>query len=136
MLHQRQAHPREALAALLWPDCTAAKSKKCLRQVLWQLRLALQRAFGERKCQVLSIDADFILMDGNGFLQIDVDDFEKAYLQNLAARDIDPAGAQAMREAVRLYRGDLLEGSYKDWCLLERAFRVDTRQENAEDRRI
>jgi DNA-binding SARP family transcriptional activator len=122
MLHRHQVHPRETLAVLLWPDCEAAKSKKYLRQVLWQLQLALQTAFKHRKGQVLSIKADSILMDGDESLRIDVDTFEKAYdhAQNLGEKPMDPARAQMLHDAVSLYCGDLLEGCYQDWCLLER----------------
>jgi DNA-binding SARP family transcriptional activator len=61
-------------------------------------------------------------MDGEGCLRIDVDAFEKAYQQgrNPAGKQIDSAQANVMNEAVQLYRGDLLEGFYQDWCLLER----------------
>lgn len=122
MLHRHQAQPRETLAALLWPDCEAAKSKKCLRQVLWQLQMALKTVFKDRRHQILSIDGDSILLDGDDSLQIDVDAFEKAYRQgqSAAGSQIDSARVQVLREAVQLYRGDLLEGFYQDWCLLER----------------
>src|SRR5262245_57847964 len=32
----------------------------------------------------------------------------------------DESGAEKLRYATRLYRGDLLEGCYEDWCLYER----------------
>ena len=122
MLHRHQLHPREGLAVLLWPDREAAKSKKSLRQVLWQLQLALSPAFKDRGDQALSINAECIFMDGDGSLRVDVDLFEKAYQQvhDLDGQRMDPAGVKAARLAVELYQGDLLEGCYQDWCLLER----------------
>jgi two-component SAPR family response regulator len=35
-------------------------------------------------------------------------------------KQIDSTLANVMKEAVQPYRGDLLEGFYQDWCLLER----------------
>jgi DNA-binding SARP family transcriptional activator len=53
---------------------------------------------------------------------LDVDAFERAWE---ASRDVAGAaltGAQAhnLEQAVALYRGGLMEGSYSDWCLYER----------------
>jgi DNA-binding SARP family transcriptional activator len=121
MLHRHQQHRREALAALLWPDCETSKSKKYLRQVVWQMRTALHAALRHPLYEILSIGADSILMDGDGVLQIDVDTFEKAYQQESpAGKQMSAADAHALHQAVQLYRGDLLEGCYEDWCLLER----------------
>ncbi len=122
LLHRRQAHPREALAALLWPECETAKSRKYLRQVLWQLQLALASAFRDRSAQPLSIDTDSIHLDGDGVLEIDVEVFENAYRRAHAARPgrMDSATVAALQEAVQLYRGDLLQGCYQPWCLVER----------------
>lgn len=122
MLHRHQEHRRESLAALLWPDCEAAKSKKYLRQVLWQLRMALHAAHRNPMREILAISPDSVAMDGDGLVQIDVDTFEKAYDQarGSAGKQMSAAHAQALGEAVQLYRGDLLEGCYQDWCLLER----------------
>src|SRR5213079_1788756 len=47
LLYRRRVHARETLAALLWPDGEASKAKKYLRQVLWQLQLALGVCLGE-----------------------------------------------------------------------------------------
>jgi DNA-binding SARP family transcriptional activator len=122
MLHRHQPHAREALAALLWPERETAKSKKSLRQVLWQLQLALHPAFKENKPHALSINPQSIFMDGDEALRVDVDLFEKAYraVHDGAGKKLDAQGFQAAQMAVDLYRGDLLEGCYQDWCLVER----------------
>ena len=48
--------------------------------------------------------------------------FEQAFerCQGQPGQDLDLTSAAELREAVELYRGDLLEGCYEDWCLFER----------------
>ena len=41
LLNRKGVHSREALASLFWGDCDTARSKKNLRQALWQLQSAL-----------------------------------------------------------------------------------------------
>jgi DNA-binding SARP family transcriptional activator len=40
--------------------------------------------------------------------------------QGIPGRDLSPAQAALLAEAVELYTGDLLEGNYSEWCLYER----------------
>lgn len=122
LLHRHGLQAREAVATLLWPDCETAKSKKSLRQVLWQLQRALNSPFKNWGCQPLTINSESIALDGDGSLTTDVELFEKAYreVRDLAGQSMDPAHVRAAQLAVDLYRGDLLEGCYQDWCLLER----------------
>ncbi len=122
LLLHREIHPREALATLLWPDCEAPRSKKHLRQVLWQLQSALVNTCGERASHALCIDPESVYVKKDAPLRVDVEAFEEAYrpVRNVAAEDVDRAQAAALHDAVLLYRGDLLEGCYQDWCLVER----------------
>jgi hypothetical protein len=55
-------------------------------------------------------------------LWLDVDVLEQAFLlvEGVPSRQIDGGKAHCLRGAVQLYRGDLLEGCYLDWCLVER----------------
>jgi DNA-binding SARP family transcriptional activator len=122
LLNQGRKHRREKLAALLWPDCTTEKSKRYLRQALWKLQSALNSAPEGHKPEPLSMDTESLqLNEGNG-LTVDVADFEAAYHRTKAYHgyQLDPAQAEALGAAVSLYRGDLLEGWYQDWCLIER----------------
>jgi DNA-binding SARP family transcriptional activator len=122
LLLHREIHPRETLATLLWPDCEAPRSKKNLRQVLWQLQSALANPSGERDSQALCIDPESVQVNKHAPLRVDVEAFEEAYrlVRSVAAERVDHAQAAALHDAVLLYRGDLLEGCYQDWCLVER----------------
>jgi DNA-binding SARP family transcriptional activator len=115
LLHRDRAHSREELAALLWPDAGTALARKYLRQTLWQLQSALA-------AELLLLRPGWVRIDADADWWLDVDAFERAWE---ASRDIAGArltGTQAreLEEAVVLYRGDLIEGSYSDWCIYER----------------
>jgi DNA-binding SARP family transcriptional activator len=43
-----------------------------------------------------------------------------ARVRGIPGQALEPAHAAVLEEAVQLYRGDLLEGWYQDWCLYER----------------
>jgi two-component SAPR family response regulator len=55
-------------------------------------------------------------------LWLDVEVFERAFMlvQRQRGADSTRAHVESLQEAVQLYRGDLLEGWYQDWCLYER----------------
>jgi DNA-binding SARP family transcriptional activator len=121
-LHRHQLHSRETMAALLWPECSTVKSKKNLRQALWQLRCALASSTKSRKREFLVIDAESIHMNGDKAMSVDVSVFERAYegVCGVTGNALDSSQAKVLERAIELYRGDLLEGCYEDWCLVER----------------
>ena len=49
-------------------------------------------------------------------------EFEQAFnlTRGTPGRQLDAQNVQILQNAVELYRGDLLEGWYQDWCLFER----------------
>ena len=55
-------------------------------------------------------------------LWLDVAAFENASnsTKNVGGSKLDECEANRLMDAVQLYRGDLLEGWYQDWCLFER----------------
>jgi len=57
-----------------------------------------------------------------GEMWLDVANFETACLefQDVPGQRMTEANANTVSAAVRLYRGELLEGWYQDWCLFER----------------
>jgi DNA-binding SARP family transcriptional activator len=122
LLHQDHPHPREVLAAMLWGNSPTAQSKKYLRQALWQLQSSLNSPNGSAQQRLLQIEPDWVLLNSKADFWLDVAVFERAFnlAQGIAGRDLDSQRASALRDAVELYRGDLLEGWYQDWCLYER----------------
>jgi DNA-binding SARP family transcriptional activator len=122
LLHPDHPHSREVLAALLWGNSPTAQSKKYLRQALWQLQSYLNPLACPADRRLLLIEPDWVLLNSKSDFWLDVAVFERAFnlAHGIAGRDLDDETASALREAVDLYRGDLLEGWYQDWCLYER----------------
>ncbi len=122
LLHRDRAHPREILASLLWGDCTTAQSRKYFRQALWQLQQALHDPSRTVQDRILNVDGESVCLNSEAELWLDVAVFEKAFapVRGIPGEQMDEEQGQSLREAVSLYRGDLLEGWFQDWCLYER----------------
>jgi DNA-binding SARP family transcriptional activator len=114
-------HPREMLASLLWGDNSTEKSKKYLRQALWHLQAGLET----RECQgphLLLVEHDWVQLNLQSEVWLDVAVFEQAFhtTQGVTGKELNQTRAELLKDAVRLYKGDLLDGWYQDWCLVER----------------
>jgi DNA-binding SARP family transcriptional activator len=122
LLHIGELHSRETLAALFWPDCTNVKSKKYLRQALWQLKTSLKSGLDDSNPEILLTDSKSVHLTHEEPVWVDVAAFEKACNQakGLSWEQFDASTVNELHRAVELYRGDLLEGCYQDWCLYER----------------
>lgn len=120
LLYANRPHHRETLANLLWQEQAPAQSKSYLRRTLWQL----QNAFKEENAanDILHVEPDWIQLDHSTCLGVDVTLFEQAFtcVQGKSGSCLDETAVQTLTEAVQVYRGDLLEGWYQDWCLFER----------------
>jgi predicted ATPase/DNA-binding SARP family transcriptional activator len=112
LLHREAPQPRQRLAFLLWPDSTEPQARTNLRHVLHNLRRALPDPdrFLEATPRTLRWRADAPYW-------LDVAAFEAAVARAETAAD---ATLPALREAVELYGGDVLEGCYDEWLLGER----------------
>ena len=107
ILHGHAPQSRHSLAFLLWPNSTEAQAHTNLRTLVHRLRQALPEAD-----RFLHADTQTLQWLSNAPFTLDVADFENA---------ISFANSStALRQAVDLYRGDLLPGCYDDWVLPER----------------
>lgn len=101
-------HPREQLATLLWSDTGEERARHNLRQGLSRIR---------RSCGPVIVSHGDALQFDPATCTTDVEDFER-----LSASD-DP---DELRECLRIYRGDLLDGlltreaAYEEWLLVAR----------------
>ncbi len=105
----QRAQPRDPLAALLWGDVPDDQSRQSLRKALWDLRHVLAAAPA-----ALSTDSETVVLTPE---RVDVLEFQRL------VRDGRPA---ALRAAMELYRGDLLEGfrvaepAFEEWLTRQR----------------
>lgn len=121
LLYRSRPHTRDRLAAVLWRDSPASQAKKYLRQTLWQLQSCLNGA-NSGLHPLVQVEADWIQANMTPNIYFDVDDFEHAYalVRGIEGRELDARKVAALKAAVALYRGDLLEDWYHDWCIFER----------------
>lgn len=121
LIYRDRHHPRETLASLLWGDTSTSRSKKYLRQALWHMQSALEIKEPQGP-QVLRIEHDWIQLNLSCECSLDVAVFEQAYAatQGVPGKQLDSSSAALLKNAVELYKGDLLDGWYQDWCLFER----------------
>jgi DNA-binding SARP family transcriptional activator len=122
LINRNQPHSRESLADLLWSERSVTQQKGYLRKTLWQLQAALDSQNGRLSERFLAVEPGWIQLKLDVDTYLDVAAFEKAFLRarNIRGRELDALDASRLQAAVDLYRGDLLEGWYHDWCLFER----------------
>jgi DNA-binding SARP family transcriptional activator len=69
--------------------------------------------------RLLIAETDWVQINPTIELWLDVAVFEEAFALR-QGKELDVRSAQVLHDAVSLYKGDLLEGCYQDWCLYER----------------
>lgn len=110
-LRPGQTYTRDRLAALLWGEVEAEQARHSVRQALFSLRRALPAA------QDVFVTAGETVAMNPAAIAVDVAEFERL------AGDSSP---EALEEARRLYRGELLEGlrlrepAFEEWLDAER----------------
>jgi len=117
LLRKGQPQTREALATTLWGEASPVQGKKYLRQTLWQLQQALESG-GQDLPPILRLEREWVTVCPNAALSVDAYQLEAAW----ALLDSHPDTADIARAsaAAKLYGGELLDGWYQDWCLVER----------------
>jgi len=111
--HRDAPQPRQRLAFLLWPDSTEAQARTNLRHLLHLLRRALPDAD-----RWLDVTLRTLQWRPEAPVWFDVAAFEEGITR--AAREENDLALAALREAVDVYRGDLLAGHDDEWLLGER----------------
>lgn len=122
--------PREALAALLWPDQPGARALHALSQTLNRLR----KAIGDHGAEsaFLCITRGTIEFNRDAGYKLDVDEFSALLAANAGHRHRRLEACRAcvgrLQRAAELYRGDLLAGfaldsqPFEEWLLMQREY--------------
>lgn len=111
LLQRGRPVSRQHLAFLFWPDSPEKQARTNLRSLWHRLRRALPALDS-----LLTTDETAIIWRADASCALDVADFEAALAQARDAADPLPH----LEQAVALYGGELLPGSYHDWLLAER----------------
>ena len=122
LLNRDRPHPRDFLADLLWGEGTSTQVRKGLRQALWKLQSVVGMGADAQGGGLLKVDSGYVQLSGDAPVWLDVAEFETAWAlaQGKPGAALDPDAAAALKRAIGLYGGDLLDGWYQDWCLFER----------------
>ena len=121
LLFRKHPQPRELLSEILWGNQPSAKSRKYLRQTLWRLQSALK--MNERSSETeLLIDNDWIQLTLPANFWLDIAEFEKIFdlVKGKKAQELGVLDLKFLEYAAEVYKGDLLEGWYQEWCIFER----------------
>jgi DNA-binding SARP family transcriptional activator len=119
LLRHNIPHSREHLAALFWGDRDARSARRCFNTAIWRLQAAFADEPSARRW--LRIDAQTVSCCPDEAVFVDTIDFARrcTLADGWSMGDVDRPAA-IRREAVSLYRGDLLADCYEDWCLADR----------------
>lgn len=121
LLNRQIPHTREQVATVFWGDDPSQVARKNLRNTLWRLSQSF-RAVGASLEDLITVQEDCIAFTGGGTYQLDIDEFEQALRFSLVhtTKELSPEQVSLLERAADLYKGDLLEGVYEDWCVYER----------------
>jgi DNA-binding SARP family transcriptional activator len=106
-LNADNAHRRERLAGLLWPDSSEENACSNLRHELWRLRKALET--DEESCFI----ADDLTIAFNPHSQYSLD------VHTLESTPVEVSTSDDLIDALSAYRGELLPGFYDEWVFVE-----------------
>lgn len=122
LLNHRQPCRRESLAELFWGDAPFNHSKKYLRQALWKIQSALGADLSGTEKALLLVDAEWVQVNPEASWWLDVRELEATFerVRGKPGDSLSQQEANDLKRAAQLYQGELLEGCYQDWCLLER----------------
>jgi len=110
LLHRGQRLNRRQIAFLFWPRGTESAARRNLRQYIHRMRRSLEPV--DLQGDLLLTDGSTIQINPQAEIWLDVDVFQ--------AKIGPDADLPALREAIQLYTGNLLEDVYDDWCQDER----------------
>lgn len=108
VLGRDRPHFRDQLAECFWPEADPSQSRAALRTELWRIRLTIAR-YGLNPRHYLNTGIDTVHFRPVGPVLVDTELFDGA---------IGPQPDCAT--VLALYRADLLEGEYGDWCQFQR----------------
>jgi DNA-binding SARP family transcriptional activator len=118
VLHQGHPLGRDRLIEILWPGAPAGNGRSRLSTALWRIRVLLVK-LGLSPDSCLETDSESVALVISPHSLIDVSIFQD-HIHAAEAASVPEEKESLFRAAQSLYAGDLLDGIYSEWCLLER----------------
>jgi len=118
LLNQETRLHREKLIHVLWPNSDPDRARGRFSTTLWRLRTLFNK-LGAPADTCLQATRDWVSFSPATPLQLDIIRFQEYLAQTKRVKD-EALREQILRQALNLYRGQLFEGIYSDWCLVER----------------
>ena len=112
---------REMLADTFWGDLPEVRARRALSTDLWRIGNLLKDAGADPDLFLIS-NSDAVGFNADAPHWVDIERFEASARQigHIDPGDADRALIDEVTETTSLYRGDLLEGVYDDWCQMQR----------------
>jgi DNA-binding SARP family transcriptional activator len=110
--------PREVLADRFWPDLDETRARKALRTALYGVRAVLEPG-GVERGTYLAVDGSSVGLVDNSDIHVDVTEFDQL-LGWCSERARVNQSIELLESAVRLYRGDFIDGHEYEWSIGER----------------
>ena len=122
LIYRNQAHYREAIADKLWGGFKIENTKKYLRKALWQLQSSLDNITSCPINDLINVDPEWIEVNTRNYCWLDIETFEDAFqkVRGIRGNNLEKSDCFSLKQSINLYRGDLLDGWYQSWCILER----------------
>lgn len=122
LLERRGNHSRKRLLGLFWGDLDEDRARRCLRTSLWRLRRALEPDPIPSGTYLVTTDANEVGFNWESDYWLDVEVFRDRLSTAVAqpAETLGPVAVQELEETVQLYDGELMDGFYDDWVVVER----------------
>jgi DNA-binding SARP family transcriptional activator len=122
LLNKGRMCRREVLMDIFWGENSPERARSCLTSALWRLRRELDGYGSPGAKYLLCMDSGEIGFNWECEHTLDVRTFEDSLSPTLQKKivDLSPEDAALIERQLVLYRGELLEGIYDDWALIER----------------
>ncbi len=120
LLYRRYPHDRDRLAEQLWGYAEPSRSRKYLRQTLWQLQTAVADATSPSF--LLILDNNWLHINQETGVWLDVHELEQTFTAvcDIPGQRLSVEQMRSIQSIIDLYQGELLTGWYQDWCIIER----------------
>lgn len=122
LLQRHKVHFREVLADMFWGEHSQERARGSLNTALWKLKKVLEPEGIPAGTYLKNSHQGGVAFNRESKYWLDIEIFEQDTNRVLVCpfQTVDKTHVTALETTLGLYRGELLEGFYKDWALRER----------------